>query len=212
MSLANSWRSDWHREDSSLHNTGAIPRMVPCPRRRAVVNNTADTLSMFQAHFIFTFSDCEPNTTTRHVRGNMPSCSCQLHSRPQGVVDTKNWHDQFFVTSSLRISHTSDFPMRRRDEYRSCLHARYKWEKDEKCATQGNACVEAVHGHIQGLTLCRQPQFGTHTGLQLSSTSPTRFTMRCRPSYANSSPENFGSSLQSVMSKSSEHAWDCDCL
>ena len=218
-SLANSWRSDWHREDSPLHNKGAIPRMVPCPRRRAVVNNTAHTLSMFQAHDKIAFSDCELNTTTRHVRGNMPSCSCQLHSHPQRVVDTKNWHDQFFVTSILRISTPVIFHCDGKMSIEAVCTQGASERKTRsalrfapKTSHQGNAGVEAVHGHSQGLTLCCQPQFGTHTGLQLSSISPTRFTMRCRPSYANSSPEKFGSSLQSVMSKSSEHAWDCDCL
>ena len=42
-----------------------------------------------------------------------------------------------------------------------------------KTSHQSNVCVEAVHGHIQGLARCYQTQVETSTGTELSAISPT---------------------------------------
>ena len=42
-----------------------------------------------------------------------------------------------------------------------------------KTSHQSNGCVEAVHGHIQGLARCYQTQIQTNTGTQLSAISPS---------------------------------------
>ena len=41
-----------------------------------------------------------------------------------------------------------------------------------KTSHHSNGCVEAVHGHIQGLARCYQTQVETNTGIQLSAISP----------------------------------------
>ena len=149
------------------------------PHRRAVVNQTADTLPKFQTDYMFfrtvAESKTQPCITFVETRsGVVISFMC---AQKGGYEDlTKEILRHFEAYGFLNpVIIQCDKEMSIIDVCRKVArerNARTVLRFVPKTIHQSNGFVEAVHGHIQGLARCYQTQIETNTGIQLSAISP----------------------------------------
>ena len=149
------------------------------PHRRVVVNKTADTPSKFQTDYTFirtvAESTTQPCITFVETRsGAVISFMC---ARKGGYEDlTKEILRHFEAYGFLNpVIIQCDKEVSIIDVCRKVArerNARTVFRFAPKTSHQSNGCVEAVHGHIQGLARCYQTQIETNTGKQFSAISP----------------------------------------
>ena len=135
------------------------------PRRRVVVNKTADTLPKFQTDYMFIRtveeSKTQPCITFVETRsGVVISLMCARKGGYEDLTKEILRHFEAFGFHNPVIIQC-DTEMSIIDVCRKVARER-----------NANGFVEAVHGHIQGLARCYQTQIETNTGVQLSAISP----------------------------------------
>ena len=148
------------------------------PHRRVVVNKTADTLPKFQTDYMFirTVAESKTQPCIKFVEARSGVVISFMCARKGGYEELpKEILRHFEAYGFLNpVIIQCDKEMSIIDVCRKVArerNARTVLGLAPKTSHQSNGFVEAVHGHIQGLTRCYQTRIETNTGVQLSAIS-----------------------------------------
>ena len=160
-------------------DTRSVQRLMPgmcsrrrsSPHRRVVVNKAADTLPKFQTDYMFIRTVAESNKTqpcTAFVETRSGVVISFMCARKGGYEDLTKEILRHFEAYGFLIpviiqcdKETSIIDVCRKVARER--NARTVLRFAPKTSHQSNGCVEAVHGHIQGLARCYQTQEHWHT-------------------------------------------------